>query len=273
MKDTVNVVVTGASGKMGRRIIRVAAETSGVCVAGASDQPGTDGVGKDAGTLAGLEPLGVVVADDLRKALEEAQGNKVVIDFTRPEACAAHAAACAEKGVPLVVGTTGLGEDAKAPIEQAAAKVPVIMAPNMSVGANLMILLARKAAESLAEEYDVEILEAHHGRKADAPSGTAMRLGEVVADALGRDLTRDAVYHREGMPGPRGREEIGTQTLRGGDVVGEHTVYFFGQGDRLELTHRAGSRDIFAHGAVRAARWLTGREAGLYGMEDVLRLA
>jgi 4-hydroxy-tetrahydrodipicolinate reductase len=269
----VGIVVTGASGRMGTRIIQNVRDSSGARLVGASDRPGTASIGLDAGLTAGLGQLAIAVEDDLDKAIEAARGRaQVVIDFTSAEASASHARICAERGVALVVGSTGFDDAARKIVEEASAKVPVVMAPNMSVSVNLMFLLARRAAEILGAEYDVEVMEIHHRMKKDAPSGTALRLGEVVSGALGRDLAEVGVYERHGNVGERTDAEIGMQTLRGGDVVGEHTVFFFGNGDRIELTHRATSRDTFARGAVRAALWAAGRAPGLYGMDDVLQL-
>ncbi len=186
------------------------------------------------------------------------------------KAQAVHAGMAAERGVALVVGSTGFDDETRAAVEQAATTVPVVMAPNMSTSVNLMMVLSRIAAEVLGDEYDVEILEAHHRGKKDAPSGTALRLGEVISKALDREFGEVGVFGRRGNVGERTRREIGVHALRGSDVVGEHTVYFFGEGDRLEITHRAGNRETFARGAVRAARWLSGQPAGLYGMADVL---
>jgi 4-hydroxy-tetrahydrodipicolinate reductase len=214
--------------------------------------------------------VGVAIVDDLAKALP---GADVVVDFTSHEASARHAEACAEAGVALVIGSTGFTPEAKARVAAAARRVPVVLSPNMSVGVNVLFELVRQAAAVLGDAYDVEIVEIHHNKKRDAPSGTAVRLGEVAAEALGRDPKDALAYARHGILGERPPWQIGVQTLRGGDVVGEHTVYFCGEGERLELTHRATSRDQFARGAVRAARWIAGRPAGLYDMADVLGLA
>jgi 4-hydroxy-tetrahydrodipicolinate reductase len=209
------------------------------------------------------------VVDDLGKALG---GADVVIDFTSHEASARHAEACAERGVALVIGSTGFTPEAKARVAAAAKRIPVVLSPNMSVGVNVLFELVRQAGRVLGDDYDVEIVEIHHKKKRDAPSGTAVRLGEVAAEALGRDPKDALAYSRHGILGERPPWQIGVQTLRGGDVVGEHTVYFCGEGERLELTHRATSRDQFARGAVRAAQWLAGKPAGLYDMADVLAL-
>jgi 4-hydroxy-tetrahydrodipicolinate reductase len=265
----IRVVVTGAAGRMGTQIVRLVRAGEGLTLAGAVERPGP-AVGQDAGALAGIGAVGVAIVDDLAKALP---GADVVVDFTSHEASARHAEACAEAGVALVVGSTGFTPEAKARVAAAARRVPVVLSPNMSVGVNVLFELVRQAAAVLGDAYDVEIVEIHHNKKRDAPSGTAVRLGEVAAEALGRDPKDALAYARHGILGERPPWQIGVQTLRGGDVVGEHTVYFCGEGERLELTHRATSRDQFARGAVRAARWIAGRPAGLYDMADVLGLA
>jgi 4-hydroxy-tetrahydrodipicolinate reductase len=265
----IRVVVTGAAGRMGTQIVRLIRAAEGLALAGAVERPGP-AVGQDAGALAGIGAVGVAIVDDLAKALP---GADVVVDFTSHEASARHAEACAEAGVALVVGSTGFTPEAKARVAAAARRVPVVLSPNMSVGVNVLFELVRQAAAVLGDAYDVEIVEIHHNKKRDAPSGTAVRLGEVAAEALGRDPKDALAYARHGILGERPPWQIGVQTLRGGDVVGEHTVDFCGEGERLELTHRATSRDQFARGAVRAARWIAGRPAGLYDMADVLGLA
>lgn len=264
----IKVVVTGAAGRMGTQIVRLVRATEEMALAGAVERPGS-AVGQDVGALAGIGPVGVAVVDDLGKALA---GADAVIDFTSHEASARHAAVCAEKGVPLVIGSTGFTPEAKAAVAAAAKRIPVVLSPNMSVGVNVLFELVRQAAKVLGDAYDVEIVELHHKKKRDAPSGTAVRLAEVAAEALGRDPKDALAYARHGILGERPPWQIGVQTLRGGDVVGEHTVYYCGEGERLELTHRATSREQFARGAVRAARWIAGKPAGLYDMADVLGL-
>ncbi len=264
----VNVVVTGAAGRMGTQIIRLVKADPALGLTGAVERPGFP-AGQDAGTVAGLGAIGVAIQDDLAKALA---GASVVVDFTSHEPSARHAELCAEKGVALVIGSTGFTAETKARVAAAARRIPVVLSPNMSVGVNVLFELVRQAAKVLGDAYDVEIVELHHNRKKDAPSGTAVRLAEIAAEALGRDPAKDLTTERSGMIGERPAREIGVQTLRGGDVVGEHTVLFCGQGERLELTHRATSREQFARGAVRAARWIAGRAAGLYDMADVLGL-
>jgi 4-hydroxy-tetrahydrodipicolinate reductase len=262
----IDVVVSGAAGRMGREIVRLVAASSALRLHGAVDRaPGA--LGQDALALAGLPAGRVQVVASLAEALP---GAGVVIDFTTFEASAAHAEACAAAGVPLVIGSTGFTPEARARVAAAARRIPVLLSPNMSVGVNVLFELVRRAAAVLGDAYDVEIVELHHKRKKDAPSGTAMKLAEVAAEALGRDAGRDLAFARHGMIGERPAREIGVQTVRGGDIVGEHTVYFCGEGERLELTHRATAREQFARGAVRAAAWLPGRAPGLHDMADVL---
>ena len=262
------VVITGAAGRMGTQLARLVRASEGMALHGAVERPGV-AQGQDAGVLAGLGPIGVPVVDDLGKALP---GADVVIDFTSHEASARHAEACAERGVALVVGSTGFTPEAKARVAAAARRIPIVLSPNMSVGVNVLFELVRQAAKVLGEAYDVEIVELHHKKKKDAPSGTAVRLGEVAAEALGRDPRDAFAFARHGLIGERPPWQIGLQTVRGGDVVGEHTVYFFGEGERVELTHRATSRDQFVRGAVRAAAWIVGKPAGLHDMAAVLGL-
>ena len=265
----IKAAVTGAAGRMGGRIITAIREAEGAVLSGAVERPGHPQIGQDAGSLAGVGPLGVVITDSLEAALEAAD---VLIDFTFPEVTLANLAVCARLGKQLVIGSTGFTPEQRVRVAEGAAKIPVVLAPNMSVGVNACFKLLKEAAQILGEGFDVEIVELHHNKKKDAPSGTAVRMGEVVAEALGRDYRQVANYHREGMCGERTKEEIGMQTVRGGDIVGEHTVYFIGMGERIEITHRAMSRDMFARGAVRAAGWLAGKPAGLYDMQDVLGL-
>jgi len=264
-----SVVVTGAGGRMGGQIIRQLRATEGMSIAAAVERTGFP-AGQDAGVAAGLGPIGLAITTDLRAALASRPG--AVIDFTHFEASTACAEACAGAGVPIVIGSTGFTPEAKARVAAAAARIPIVLSPNMSVGVNVLFDLVRRAAAVLGDAYDVEIVEMHHKLKKDAPSGTAVRLAEVAAEALHRDPRSDLRYERAGMIGERPPREIGVQTLRGGDVVGEHTVFFAGMGERLELTHRATSREQFARGAVRAAQWIAGKPAGLYDMHDVLGL-
>ncbi|MEW6433445.1 MAG: 4-hydroxy-tetrahydrodipicolinate reductase [Myxococcota bacterium] len=267
MTTPVKVVVTGVSGRMGSLLVRLVRDSDGFTLVGGTDKPGTAAIGLDVGLASHLGVLEVETVDALEKALP---GADVVIDFTTPEASVAHAKACAAAKVPLVVGSTGFSPEAKAAMAEAAKHVAVVMAPNMSVGVNLVIEVARELARRLGEDFDVEVVETHHRMKKDAPSGTALRLAEEIAAGLGRstDVIRTA---RSGLVGERPKKEIGVQALRGGDVVGEHTVFFLGDGERIELTHRATSREQFGRGALRAARWVVGKPAGLYDMTHVLK--
>ncbi len=272
----IKVVIAGASGRMGRALLEALAGAPDLRLHAALDRPGHPALGRDAGELIGNPiggPLGAVVSDDVAAALD---GADVLIDFTRPEATLHHLALCREKGVAAVIGTTGFDAQGKAAIAAAAQDIPVVFAPNMSVGVNLALKLLDMAARVLNEGFDIEIIEAHHRHKVDAPSGTALALGEAVAKALGRDLKTCAVYGREGVTGERDPSSIGFATVRGGDIVGDHTVLFAGTGERLEITHKASSRMTFALGALRAARHIAGRRVeypcGLLDMQDVLGL-
>ncbi len=267
MAQDLNVVITGVTGRMGSLLVRLARDTAGFRVAGGTEKPGSSSIGLDVGLVAQLGPLEVACADSLATAL---QGADVVIDFTTPEVSVGHARACAAAKVPLVVGSTGFSPEAKAALAEAARVVPIVMSPNMSVGVNLVIEVAAELARRLGPDFDVEVLETHHRMKKDAPSGTAVRLADELARATGR-TEKDIRTSRVGQVGERPRGEIGVQALRGGDVVGEHTVFFFGDGERVELTHRATSREQFGRGALRAARWVVGRPAGLYDMGHVLK--
>jgi len=253
---------------MGHAIVRAIADAEGAALAAAVERPDYPYLAADASQMAGLSASGVRVVDQ-RPAKGAAD---VWIDFSTPAATVANVKAAAAAGAAMVVGTTGLSAADKAEIATAAKTIPVVLAPNMSVGMNVMLKLVAEAARTLGAAYDIEIAETHHRLKRDAPSGTALRLAEAVAEASGRDLATAARYERHGDIGPRTAAEIGIQTLRGGDVFGDHTVFFLGQGDRIEITHRASSRDTFARGAVRAALWLSGKPAGLFDMRDVLEL-
>jgi 4-hydroxy-tetrahydrodipicolinate reductase len=254
---------------MGRALIESCHRGSGLRLAVALDRPGSPALGQDAGELAGLGKLGVPVRDDPHAALTDFD---VLVDFTRPEASLAYLEVCRQGGRKMVIGTTGFDAAGKDRIAAAARETGIVFAPNMSVGVNLSLKLLDLAARVLGDEVDVEIIEAHHRHKVDAPSGTALRMGEVVAAALGRRLQDCAVYGREGVTGERQRATIGFATVRGGDIVGDHTVLFAGDGERVEITHKASSRLTFARGALRAALWLGGRQTGLYDMQDVLGL-
>lgn len=243
-------------------------QATGLVLTAAVEHAGSPRLGLDAGLVAGIDPLGVRIASELPDAGVAA----VWIDFSSPAAAAASAAKAAERGAALVVGTTGLGPEAKHALVQAAHRIPVVLAPNTSVGVTVLLQLVADAAQLLGPDYDLEIVETHHRWKRDAPSGTALRLAQALAEATGRDLSRDAHYARQGDIGPRTKAEIGIQTVRGGDVVGDHTVYFLGDGERIEITHRASTRDTFARGAIRAALWVRDRVPGLYDMRDVLGL-
>jgi len=261
------VAITGAAGRMGRALIEAVTGAGDLHLAAALERPGSPALGEDAGRVAGLEALGVPVGEGL-----EAADFDLLIDFTRPEATLANVDHCRRAGKKMVIGTTGLDADGKRRIAEAARDIAIVFAPNMSVGVNLCFKLLELAARTLGEEVDIEVIEAHHRHKVDAPSGTALRMGEVVAEALGRDLKTCAVYGREGHTGERPRQTIGFSTIRAGDIVGEHTVLFAGPGERVEITHKASSRMTFAAGAVRAARWLQHKETGLFDMQDVLGL-
>lgn len=251
---------------MGSLLVRLVRDNPEFVLHGGTDKPGSAAISLDVGLAAKLAPLEVSTMDSLEPTLSRAN---VVIDFTTPEASVAHARACAEAGVALVVGSTGFSAEAKQQMAEAAKKIPLVMAPNMSVGVNLVIEVAAQLARRLGEDFDVEVMETHHRMKKDAPSGTAMRLAEELARSLGRD-SDDICTSRVGNIGARPRKEIGVQTLRGGDVVGEHTVFFFGDGERVELTHRATSREQFGRGALRAAKWAVAQKPGLYDMTHVL---
>ncbi|MDE2093268.1 MAG: 4-hydroxy-tetrahydrodipicolinate reductase [Burkholderiales bacterium] len=260
------IAVAGAGGRMGRMLIEAILGTPDLQLAGALDVAGSAALGLDAGAFLG-RASGTVITADLAQGLADAQ---VLIDFTRPEGTLAHLGACRELGIGAVIGTTGFNDAQKAQIAEHARHIAIVLAPNMSVGVNVVLKLLDLAARALAEGYDIEILEAHHRHKVDAPSGTALQMGEVVAAALGRDLKDCAVYGRDGATGERDPSTIGFATVRGGDIVGDHTVLFAGTGERIEITHKASSRATFAQGALRAARFLSGRTSGLFGMDDVL---
>jgi 4-hydroxy-tetrahydrodipicolinate reductase len=265
----VRIAILGADGRMGRALVRaVVAASPEATLSAATERAGSPVLGQDAGVVAMGQPLGVKIEADVPAA----GAADVWIDFTVPAATAGYCEAAVAAGASLVIGTTGLSAEERGAIERAAKKIPVVFAANYSVGINVMLKLIADAAQTLGSAYDLEIVETHHRAKRDAPSGTALRLAEALAEATGRDLATDARYERHGEIGPRPGTQIGLQTLRGGDVIGDHTVHFMGIGDRLEITHRASSRDTFAVGAVRAALWLAGRPAGLYDMRSVLDL-
>lgn len=261
------VIVMGAAGRMGGQIISLLREQNELSLAAAIEYQTHTAIGRDAGETAGGEKLGVTITPDLPGAL---QSGRVVIDFTTPEVTAETASLAAKAGVPLVIGTTGLTDGQQRAVQAASKKVAVLHAPNMSVGVNLLFQLAAQAAKALGPSYDIEIVEAHHRMKKDAPSGTALHLARLLADAIGRKLEQAAVYSRHGRDTARQQGQIGIQSVRGGDIVGDHTVIFAGPGERLELTHRASSRDNFARGALLAARWIVDQPSGLYSMQDLL---
>jgi 4-hydroxy-tetrahydrodipicolinate reductase len=263
------IAITGAAGRMGRSLIEACHNADGLEVSVALEHPESSLLGSDAGDLAGIGSQGVEVGADIGAVIDAFD---VLIDFTRPEPTLANLEACRSAGRRMVIGTTGFSDEQKSQIAAAAQEIPVVFAPNMSVGVNLCLKLLDTAARVLGDDVDIEVIEAHHRHKVDAPSGTALRMGEVVADALGRDLKTCAVYGREGHTGERDRKTIGFETIRAGDIVGDHTVMFAGAGEIVEITHKASSRMTFANGAVRAASWLMDKEAGLFDMQDVLGL-
>lgn len=265
----VKVGIVGANGRMGKTLIEAVVAAEGAELAAAVVHPESSLVGADAGEIAGVGRLGVATVDVLSKAIEQID---VLVDFTSIEMTLDNIAQCREAGKSIVIGTTGFDAAQKAQLSAAALDIPVVFAPNMSVGVNLCLKLLEMTARVVGDDSDIEIIEAHHRHKVDAPSGTAVRMGEVVAETLGRDLSKCAVYGRQGQEGPRKKDTIGFETIRAGDVVGDHTVLFAADGERIEITHKASSRMTFAKGAVRAATWLSGKSAGLYDMQDVLEL-
>jgi 4-hydroxy-tetrahydrodipicolinate reductase len=264
------VAIAGAAGRMGRNLIEAVHGHQLLEVGAATERHDSPQLGLDAGEIAGVGRLGVKVVADLAAVVDDFD---VLIDFTRPDATLDNLARCRAAGKRMVIGTTGFTDGGRGELLDAAADIAIVFAPNMSVGVNLCFKLLDIAAMVLGEEVDIEIIEAHHRHKVDAPSGTALRMGEVVAQALGRDLQSCAVYGREGVTGERERATIGFATVRAGDIVGEHTVLFAGSGERVEITHRASNRMTFASGALRAARWVTQHSRGMYDMQDVLGLA
>lgn len=264
----VRVAVAGAGGRMGRALLEAATATEGVALAAALDMAGSEWAGRDAGDLCSAA-RGITIDTDAAAALRSAD---VLIDFTRPEGTLAHLRACRAAKRSLVIGTTGFAPAGLAEIQAAARDIAIVMAPNMSVGVNVMLKLVETAAKALGPDYDAEVFEIHHKMKVDAPSGTALKLGEVAARARGATLDKDAVFARHGVTGERRPGSIGFAVARGGDIIGDHTVFFAGPGERLEITHRAASRATYAQGAMRAARFLAGKRPGLYDMDDVLGL-
>lgn len=266
--NPMKIAVAGASGRMGRMLVEAVQNAEDANLAGALDVAGSPGIGTDPAAFLG-KPSGIRIESDLAKGLADAQ---FLIDFTRPEGTLKHLEYCAAHGIKAIVGTTGFDEAGKAAIAAAAQKTAIVFAPNMSVGVNVTMKLLELAAKSFSHGYDIEIIEAHHRHKVDAPSGTALKMGEVIAGALGRKLDDVAVYAREGVTGERDPSSIGFATIRGGDIVGDHTALFAGIGERIEITHKSASRVTYAHGALRAARFLADKKTGLYDMQDVLGL-
>jgi len=265
----VKAVVTGAAGRMGGRIISIIEESGGIELTGAVESGDSSAIGKDAGEVAGMGRIGIEIVPNLEDVMEKGD---VLIDFTFPDVTLKNLEIVSSFGKAAVVGSTGFSGKDVSDLKEIACGVPCVLAPNMSVGVNVMMKLVSQAARALGDGFDMEIVETHHRMKKDAPSGTAMKLGEILAESLDRNLSEVGVFERLGMIGERTQDEIGIQTLRGGDVVGDHTVFFFGSGERLEITHRATSRDTFASGAVRGAKWIADKHPGLYDMLDVLGL-
>lgn len=263
------VAVTGVTGRMGKTIVEAISNTDGVVLGAASDRSSSPALGQDVGPLCGLSPLGISVVDDLDECQQDFD---VLIDFSSPESSMKHVELCVAAGKKLVIGTTGFSDEQKEQIRLAGESVAIVFAPNMSVGVNLCFKILEQAAKVLAEGFDVEIIEAHHRYKKDAPSGTALKMGEIVAEATGRKLDDCAVYGREGIIGERDANTIGFETIRAGDIVGDHTVMFAGAGERIEITHKSSSRMTYASGSIRAALWLGSKELGLFDMQDVLGL-
>ncbi|PVE42692.1 4-hydroxy-tetrahydrodipicolinate reductase [Limnohabitans planktonicus] len=263
-----SITVAGASGRMGHMLIEAIQASADCRLTGALDLPSSPALGQDAAIFSG-QASGVQVVSDLHQGLKP---SGFLIDFTRPEGTLAHLKVCRELGVKAVIGTTGFSDAQKAEIADIAKDIAIVMAPNMSVGVNVTLKLLQMAAQALSTGYDIEIIEAHHRHKVDAPSGTALKMGEVIAEAIGRDLNECAVYERFGHTGERDPSTIGFSTIRGGDIVGDHTVLFAGIGERIEVTHKSSSRSTYAQGSLRAVRYLAGQERGLFDMFDVLNL-
>jgi len=263
------IAICGAAGRMGRTLLEVCRDTDGVTLGAAIEHAGSPVLGMDAGEMAGIGRQGVTVVSDINQVMDAFD---VLIDFTLADAVLDNLERCRAAGKRVVIGTTGLNDGQKQDIQKAAADIAIVFAPNMSIGVNLVFRLAQLAARIVGADTDIEIIEAHHNQKQDAPSGTAVRLGEIIAAELGRDLKDCAVYGRQGHTGVRDPKTIGFETIRAGDIVGDHTVMFAASGERVEITHKASSRKTFANGAVRAARWVMEKESGLYDMQDVLGL-
>jgi 4-hydroxy-tetrahydrodipicolinate reductase len=268
MNQMMKIAIAGATGRMGKMLIEAVLNCSDAELVGALEHDSCPLLGEDAGAFLGKK-TGVVITSDIAKALSSAE---FLIDFTRPEGTMAHLAVAQKTGSKMIIGTTGLSPEQIDALKKASANLAIVFAPNMSVGVNATFKLLEIAAKMLSEGYDIEIIEAHHRHKVDAPSGTALRMGEVIADALGEKLDDVAVYAREGHTGERKAGSIGFATIRGGDIVGDHTVLFAGEGERIEISHKSSSRQSYAQGSLRAARFLQGRNSGLYDMQDVLGL-
>jgi len=264
-----NIVVSGAAGRMGKRIVALSREYKEIKLVGALERQDHKDIGRDIGEVAGIGPIGIRLAGDLDDLRESPD---VLIEFSTPQASLEHLRIASDKGIAMVIGTTGLSRDETEEVLSHARKIPCVLAPNMSIGINLLLRIVQDVARILGEDYDIEIIEAHHRMKKDAPSGTALKIAQTVAETLGRDLDSVGVYSRKGLIGERSKTEIGIQTIRAGDIIGEHTILFGGLGERIEITHRASSRDTFARGALKAAVWVSAQEPGLYDMQDVLGL-
>ncbi|MFH0922076.1 MAG: 4-hydroxy-tetrahydrodipicolinate reductase [Fibrobacterota bacterium] len=265
----IKIAVAGCAGRMGQRIIALLAESPGFALGAGFEAPGHPAIGRDAAVVAGLTESGILIGD----SPESAKGCRVFIDYSAPLAFEKNLEFCVRNGLALVVGTTGLSDSQKAKITEASGRIAIVHAPNMGVGINVLLSIVKQVAAVLGDTYDIEIIEAHHNKKTDAPSGTALGLAEAAAEGLGVDLKGNAVYGRAGQVGERRHKEIGIHAVRGGDIIGEHTVIFAGPGEKVEISHSVISRDVFAKGAVRAAAFLSGKKNGLFNMKDVLGLA
>ncbi|HGJ5856298.1 4-hydroxy-tetrahydrodipicolinate reductase [Arsenophonus nasoniae] len=265
----IRVAIVGAGGRMGRELIKAVSQQDGVTLGAVLERKGSSIVGTDAGELVGIGRLNVIVSDDLINVLDKFD---ILIDFTRPEGTQYYLSVCKKYAKAMIIGTTGFNETERKSIDETAKTIPIVLAANFSVGVNLVLKLLEKAAKVMGEYSDIEIIEAHHRHKVDAPSGTALAMGDVIAKTIGRDLKNCAVYSRQGITGERENNSIGFATIRAGDIVGEHTAIFADIGERIEITHKATSRMTFANGAVKACLWLKGKNSGLYSMKDVLDL-
>jgi 4-hydroxy-tetrahydrodipicolinate reductase len=263
----IKVTVCGAAGRMGSRIIALSKDYPEIKLVGAVESKDNSRLGDDAGVVAGIGELGIKIVDDIEKVIDNTD---IAVNFTNPEATIEHLKIVKKHKKSIVIGTTGFDNEQISLVQKASKEIPIVLSPNMSIGVNLLFKILKDVAKVLGDDYDVEIIEAHHRMKKDAPSGTAIKMAKVIAEALGRNFDEVAVYARKGIIGERTKKEIGIQTIRAGDIVGEHTVIFGGLGERIEITHKASSRDTFARGALKAVLWLYGKPAGLYDMGDVL---